>query len=48
MAIFLTIAKKLTGANEIDKLSQLKNRAPLHYILQNCTYSYPNIKFRYT
>ena len=44
----ITIAEKLTGANQIDKLSQLNNRAPIHYILQNCTYPYPNIKFRYT
>ena len=33
------------GANQTDKLSQLKNREP---ILQNCRYPYPNIKFRYT
>jgi len=41
---FLTIAEKLTGGNQTDKLSQLKNRAPIHYILQNCRYPYP----RYT
>jgi hypothetical protein len=35
-------------ANQIDKVSQLKNGAPLHYILQNCRHSSPNIKFRYT
>ena len=29
---FLTIAEKLTRANQIHKLSQLKNRAPIHYI----------------
>ena len=45
---FLTIAEKLMGANQIDKLSQLKNRAPIHYILQNYRYPFPNIKFRYT
>ena len=45
---FLTIAKKLTGANQIDKLSPLKNRASIHYILQNCRYPYPNIMFSYT
>ena len=48
MNIFLKIAEKLTGANQIDKLSQLKNRAPIYYILQNSRYPYPNIKFRYT
>jgi hypothetical protein len=36
------------GANQIDKMSQLKNGEPLHYILRNCRYPYPNIKFRYT
>jgi hypothetical protein len=45
---FLTTAEKLTGANQIDKLSQLKNRAPIRYIFQNCRYYYPNVKFRYT
>jgi len=35
------------GANQTDKMNQLKNGAPLHYILQNCRYTYPNIKFRY-
>ena len=29
-------------------MSQLNNRAPTHYILQNCRCPYPNIKFRYT
>jgi hypothetical protein len=29
-------------------MSQLKNGAPLHYILQNCGYPCPNVKFRYT
>ena len=46
--MFLTIAEKLTGANQIDKLSQLKNRAPIGYIIQNCRYPCLNIKFRYT
>jgi hypothetical protein len=45
---FSTTAEKLMGANQIDKMSQLKNGAPLHYILRNCRYPYPNIKFRYT
>ena len=45
---FLTTAEKLMGANQIDKVSQLKNGAPLHYILKNCKHPYPNIKFRYT
>jgi len=45
---FLTIEEKLMGANEIVKLSQLKNRAPLHHIHQNCRYSYCNTKFWYT
>jgi len=45
---FLTIAEKLRGANRIDKLSQLKNRAPIHYIFQNCKCPFPNIKFSYT
>jgi hypothetical protein len=45
---FLTRAEKLMGAKQIDGVSQLKNGAPLHYILQNCRHSYPNIKFRYT
>ena len=47
---FSTTAEKLEqiGANQIDKMSQLKNGVPLHYRLQNCRYPYPNIKFRYT
>ena len=45
---FSTTAVKLMGANQIDKMSQLKNGAPLHYMLRNCRYPYPNIKFRYT
>ena len=44
---FSSIAEKLMGANQTDKMNQLKNGAPLHYILQNCRYTYPNIKFRY-
>ena len=36
------------AANQTDKMSQLKNGAPLRYILQNCRYPYPNINFRYT
>jgi len=45
---FLKTEEKLTGANQIDKMSQLKNRAPiLYYIVQNCKYPYPNVKFRY-
>ena len=38
---FLRIAEKLTGANQIDKLSQLKNRAPTHYVHQNCSIPIP-------
>jgi hypothetical protein len=45
---FLTTEEKLMGANQIDKVSRLKNGVPLHYILQNCRHSYPNIKFGYT
>jgi Notch-like protein len=45
---FSTTAEKLMGENQIDKMSQLKKGAPLHYILQNCRYPYPDIKFRYT
>ena len=41
------MAEKLMGANQIDKLSQLRNSAHIHYILQNCRYPYSNIKFRY-
>jgi Notch-like protein len=36
------------GAKQIGKMSELENGAPLHHILQNCSYSYPKIKFRYT
>ena len=36
------------SANQIDKMSQLKNGVPLHYILQNTRYPYHNIKFKYT
>ena len=43
---FSTTAEELIGANQIDKMSQLKNGVPLHYRLQNCRYPYPNIKFR--
>jgi len=35
------------GANQIDKLSHLKSRAPIHFILQNCSYPYPKMKFKY-
>jgi len=45
---FSTTAEKLTGTNQIDEMSQLKNGASLHYILRNCRYPNPNIKFRYT
>jgi hypothetical protein len=36
------------GANGIDTMSQSKNGVPLHYILRNCKYLYPNNKSRYT
>jgi len=42
MTIFLTTAEKLMGANQIDKVSRLKNGVPLHYILQNCELGYRN------
>ena len=45
---FSTTVEKLMRANQIDIMSQLKNGVPLHYIHQNCSYPYPNIKFRYT
>jgi len=35
---FSTTAEKLMGANQFDKMSQLKNGVPLHYTLQNCRY----------
>ena len=31
---FLTIAEKLRGAIQIDKLSQMKNIAPIYYIFK--------------
>ena len=45
---FLKTAEKLMGANQIDKLSQLKNGVPLHNIPQSCRHPYLSIKFRYT
>jgi len=41
---FSTTAEKLMGANQIDKMSKLKSGALLHYMLQNCRHSYPNIE----
>jgi hypothetical protein len=36
------------GANQIDKMNQLKNGAPLHNILRSCRQHYPGTKFRYS
>jgi hypothetical protein len=50
MTIFLKTAEKLMGANQIDKMNQLKNGAPLHNtcILQSCRQPCPSIKFKYS
>jgi Notch-like protein len=45
---FLTTTEKLMGATQIDTMSKSKKGAPLLYILCNCKYPHPNIKFGYT
>ena len=45
---FIKTAQKIMGANQIDKMNQLKNGPPLHNILQSCRQHYPSIKCRYT
>ena len=45
---FLKTAGKLMGANQIDKMSELKSGALLHNTLQSYRQPYPSIKFRYT
>ena len=44
---FLTIAEKLTVAKQIDKLSQLKNRAPI-YIIYRVRHKSVNTPLRHT